>query len=340
MISRRKLLYGAGALVLCALLAFAKGKPGGKPGGGDGGLTGTIYLTVYQLNTVPKPEDPKEPWIGNGGRDLHQMDPDGSNKTSLGLDLNMVGEPSHALHGNQRWFLAARFTYTGLYPTGKGYSAIFAFSADGSFEVQLTDETVLQPTGNVRWSPDDATLSFVGQRWESGAVVESGIYSATIEYDSGGDAVVGLDGSPSLLVSGAGIAKHDWAPGGAEIVYAGGGQIRIANPSTGDDDYLTTGGEPAWSPGDGSLIAFTRGTDGIFTIAPNGSGEQRILRSHAGRGQYYSLPCWSPTGSHLICLVWVDEPTDSDVYRVRADGGGKVNLTSDVDTDARPVGWR
>jgi len=338
MFSRKLLFSVGGALALCALLVFAKGKPPGAGGGGGGGgdgLSGTIYFTVYQLNTNP----PGEP--GNGGRDLHQMDPDGSNKTSLGLALNVVGEPSHALHGGQRWFLAARFTYTGTYPTGIGHSAIFAISEDGLSELQLTDETVLQPTGDVRWSPDDATLSFVGQRWESGAVVERGIYAADIVYDTDGAVTGELDGSPGVLVEASGIASHHWAPlEDGRIVYASGGQITIFDPGTGGTSDLTTGADPVWSP-DGSLIAFARGTDGIYTIGPDGSNETRILRSHHGRYLWYLSPEWSPTGDYLICHGAYD-PTSGidDVYRINADGGGKVNLTGDVDTDAKPVAWR
>ncbi|MHC4819158.1 MAG: twin-arginine translocation signal domain-containing protein, partial [Planctomycetota bacterium] len=64
MISRRKLLYGAGALALCAFLALAKGKPPGKPGGGGGDPPGgTIYYTSEGLT-----------WT---------MDAAGGNKTSL-----------------------------------------------------------------------------------------------------------------------------------------------------------------------------------------------------------------------------------------------------------------
>jgi len=315
MFSRKMLFSVGGALVLCALLVFAKGKPPDKPGGGgggggDGGLTGTIYLTVYQPNTNP----PGEP--GNGGRDLQQMDADGSNKTSLGLALNVVGEPSHSLHGGQRWFLR------------RSQSAIFAFSEDGLTDVKLTGDTVYELTGDVRWSPDDAQVSFVDA---------AGIYVADIVYSDG--AVAGLDGSPTLLIDASGIVSHHWAPDGTEIVYAGGGQITIYDLATDTTSDLTTGAHPVWSP-EGSLIAFARGAEGIYTIGPDGSDETRILRSQAGKYIWYLSPEWSPTGGHLICLASRDESLDNDVYRIAYDGSGKTNLTKDVDTDAIPIAWR
>jgi hypothetical protein len=362
MLLRRNLLCGVGAVLLCSVLALAKGKPGGKPGGGGGDPppAGTIFFSLW---TSP-----------------HTMDTDGSNKTALPAGIAADGRhgpylwPSHDLHDGHRWFVDVR-AVSGTYPDGRARHELFAVRDDGLAVAQLTDQADLDPGdpdstpgSSVLWTPGDGHVSFIARRWASGSVVEAGIYVAEIDYDAAGE-VVGLVAQPSdplveatLITVGSNvvgdIGGHDWSPDGTQIVHntalAGGGvagELTVVDLGTGDATTFATsdaGGSPVWSP-DGSTIAFGGGYD-IWTISPDGTAETRILRRKGGRNPVsYAGPHWSPTGSHLILQGWGDilGGGRQDVYRAAADGSGKTNLTAEIDTTlgnggtpAGPIAWR
>ena len=281
--------------------------------------------------------------------------------------------PSHDLHGGYRWFVDVR-AVSGTYPDGRPRHELFAVRDDASVAVQLTDQADLDPgdpdntpASNVRWSPSDGQVSFIARRWASGSVVEAGIYVAEIDYDAAGE-VAGLVAQPSdplveatLITVGSNvvgdIGGHDWSPDETQIVHntalTGGVASELTVVDLGTDNATTFAtstyvGGVAWSP-DGSKIAFGGGWD-IWTIAPDGTGETRILRRKGGRKPVnYAGPNWSPTGSHLILQGWGDilGGGRQDVYRAAADGSGKTNLTAEIDTTlgnggtpAGPIAWR
>jgi Tol biopolymer transport system component len=89
--------------------------------------------------------------------------------------------------------------------------------------------------------------------------------------------------------------------------------------------------DPAWSP-DGSLIAFRRkfpdGSDGIYTMAANGSGVRRL--TDARFGDYD--PTFSPDATQIAFKSGRDGPSgdpgkDSAVFVMRADGSGERRLS-------------
>ena len=329
---------------------------GGGGGGGGEPLAGTIYF-----------------WLGLRV-DLAQMDPDGGNKTVLPVDVG--GEPSRDLHNAQRWFLQLRKFVDERYPNGEVRRELFAVREDGDedFAVQLTDQPDLQPLpagGFVRWGIGDVEVSWIARRWDLDTeivlVLEGGIYSAGIEFD-GNDNVIGLTGQPTApLVAGDLVVdqngdlrpeqrSHDWSPDGNQIVYAFArgfdrGQLGIADLIGGDTSIIPTDRVatlPVWSP-DGSKIAFQSGAgnSNIATINPDGSGEKIIVRRTPRTGA--GTPIWSPTGEHVIYIFFSGSVFDDarfDLYRVTAKGGGKANLTEDLDTRtssgtaAWPVAWR
>ena len=321
---------------------------GGGGGGGGGAPAGTIYFATS----------------GSFGGPLNTMDGDGANKVPVPGDVH--GEPSHDLHGDQRWYLEVRFIADEFYPDGGERRELFAVTEAGD-EVQLTDQADLEPVpsvtfGATRWTPDDAFVSWVGLRWDgiTGLPVDAGVYVAEVDYDATSGDVIGLTAQPlDPMVPTAFVEDfsevwrplvrtHDWSPDQTAIVYdTVDWELFTADTFTGDSFLLTntTGvGFPVWSP-DGSKIAFQVPVASIATINPDGSGEKTIIKrkSHSVFGA--GLPGWSPTGEHLI-YQWHPGQTQGgefpipDVYRATAGGGGKTNLTADVEGPTTPIAWR
>ena len=317
---------------------------GGGDDGGGGGPAGTIYFRI--------------------AGQFHTMDADGANKAPVPGDV--YGEPSHALHGDQRWYLEVRFIAGEFYPDGGERRELFAVTEAGAV-VQLTDQGDLElvtsfTLGATRWTPDDEFVSWVALRWDgiTGLPVDAGVYVAEVDYDPVSGDVIGVVAQPlDPLVPTAFVEDfsevwrplvrtHDWSPDQTAIVYdTVDGELFTADTFTGDSFLLTntTGvGCPVWSP-DGSKIAFRVPVASIATINPDGSGEKIIIkrRSHSVFGA--SMPFWSPTGEHLI-YRWHPGKTQGgefpipDVYRAAAGGGGKTNLTADLDGGATPIAWR
>ena len=73
------------------------------------------------------------------------MDADGANKAPVPGDVH--GEPSNALHGDQRWYLEVQFITDEFYPDGGERRELFALTEAGA-AVQLTDQGDLEPVTN------------------------------------------------------------------------------------------------------------------------------------------------------------------------------------------------
>ncbi len=204
----------------------------------------------------------------------------------------------------------------------------------------MTNDPDLEGIDDIHWQPGDVAISWVAQRWDSetNQVVETGVYEVLLVYDGSGDLLGVVPESVMLLWSEPDIGSHDWSPDGTRIVYnlQTTNELWIADVVTDEIDLLYAG--PAngavWSP-DGSTIAFHEAVykGNIKTIKTDGSGLTTIVLSgNGGNPKQASTPHWSPTGSHLIYSVWWNDGFDAfynDVYRAKANGSGKTNLTPD-----------
>ncbi|MHC4579153.1 MAG: TolB family protein [Planctomycetota bacterium] len=347
-------------LVLGAGLALAK--KGGKPPPEPPLDSGTIYF--YLASTV------------------HQMDPDGTNVTALSSKLHTghrhSPEPSHALHGGDRWFLQAMPILDETYPNGGTRHELFAVNASGTREVQLTDDPAVEPTIVVngqgivdrhvfpRWTRrgtvEDGKASYVARRWVeltdgTFEIQDPGIYVVDVDPDS-------LDASTYTAQEPTYIdltvdtyspqaygtyadCYHDWSPDGTSLIYlrrdANKGLWRAdASDGFANPVRLTmeNAWEPRWSP-NGDLIVFHRG--GISTITPDGTGETVVIAD--GKKGEVGRAHWSPNGTHLTYRYLVRNkrrPQDitKDVYRAVADGTHQTNITAGLDDLCRPIGWR
>jgi hypothetical protein len=326
----RLLLLGLAVLV-------ATPSQAAKPGGAT--PTGTIYYIG--------------PWpdaTHGGTAVMTTMNPDGSNKTALGLGL--FGVPSEALHGGHRWFVYVGVVTDQYYPNGSKRMEIVALRDDyqyaennnSSTKVKLTDDITLEGWAP-DWIPGDAQISFIGRRWSSAepdaTIVEGGIYTASLAFDAEGN-ITGLAAQPlapaiplPLLESPAGggqpglapdVLFYSWAPTGDMVAYSNradsellvadllGGRTRI---------FAGNAHMPKWSPL-GDKIAFTRG--GIWTIKINGTGAKEVVRSTST--WYFNHAHWSPDGKYLVFGGQNRLENNQDLFRATATGGDLVQLTS------------
>jgi hypothetical protein len=345
-------------LVACMLMVSAvvvAPKPGDKPG--------------------KPPKDPPPPpptgtiyFIHNGGSGnvWWTMKADGTEKTELPVgscDDNSHtkwGKLSHLKHGDHYWIV--RFCgVAGTYPDGEGRRELFAVRDDNAVTVQLTNDPNIQPNWyrrNLAWTFDDLKIAFGAKRWVNDpdpTIAEFGIYEANVAYDGNGD-ISGLS-DPVLIWDTGSVSwggryypdmQHlDWSPDGNHIVFmrmSMGLTLHMVDLVASTEIYLTVGEGPQWSP-DGSKIAFS-GNDDLRTINPDGTGEQIVVedKDNGKWDERLNLPEWSPDSSHLT--YWLHKlsqrgmGSDSDIYRVGADGSDKTCLTSDLDGVWHVKGWR
>ena len=192
----------------------------------------------------------------------------------------------------------------------------------------------VKPTRTIQWSPDGS--QFLVPLGEFFLVQADG---SAVEQVSRDTDYWNVDSSPEI------------SPDGTRIVYTT-SRHRISTPRTWDRNFqiesstldgsdrrrLTDSSSldtsPAWSP-DGKRIAFVRlefgkEVPGIYTMAPDGSGERRLV---AFNGEdIWALfhdwgPEWSPDGNTIAFMS--ASAMGSTLYVVEADGSGLSRLHRD-----------
>ena len=322
--ARQVMFWLAAAAVVGGLSAGVAiaGKP---PAGGGGTGGGTIYF--------------------QHSGSFWKMNSDGSGKTQLAAG----GEPSHQLHGGQRWFLVFA-EVGGTHPDGSAVWEIVAVGEDAQVTVQLTSDANLKFEGFPRWGKDDSFFSASCVDWSGGSPV-SRLVQVALTFDGSGGSVAA--GTPAAVLTnsqvqtgGNGevfstILNHDWSPDAGKVVWtdrsSGSVVLRVTTVAGGATTTLAAGGWPAWS-NDGATIAYN-GPNGVESITPAGANHKTLVRN--GKSGSYGRPDWSPTDSHVV--YWRSGstfPYTSDVGRVTSGGSDKTELTTDVSAPAIPFGWR
>jgi hypothetical protein len=329
-------------LVIGAAASGALAQPGGDTGGG------TIYFMNYATTTIPTN------WMWS-------IDADGSNMTCLGC-FAFFYAPSRELHNGYRWYLTIGTICDSFYPDGTTQRIeVFALREDYNCHnpdtaVRLTNNPTLQPTnggfGAIQWLPGDQKISFKARRWEGNMPVEGGLYTADLVFRQDGN-ISGLVASPTtptlaFPLDSYGwptLDQHSWDPTCTKVVYQENG-LWVADLSKGTRTHIYSGcaTDPDWSP-DGGRIVMGNGTGGtIYTIRPNGKGLTRVISPRYIGTDYwtFSRPCFSRTGSHIVCTgkKSIDGHLQYDLFRADNKGRYLTQLTESSDWVERAIAWR
>jgi Tol biopolymer transport system component len=214
--------------------------------------------------------------------------------------------------------------------------ARIAFAAEGSLFVVNADGTHLRrltrpfdDSGAVG-SPDHRKVAFVRTFPEDPITHEP---STQVVY------VVDADRSDLRRIGfGNRVA---WAPDGASVAFARGGDIYAAPIGVGAATQLTSGPEddvaPAWSP-DGATIAFTRSlaesTKDVCLVSPSPPGAATCLSADGGS------PAWSPDGGTIAFTHGDRSSLEVRVGVIRPDGSGRRLLAQGYGPAWSPDGRR
>jgi hypothetical protein len=348
---RSGLLLGlAGVFALGALEVATGAKPGG---GGSSPPPGTIYFR-------------------HAGA-MWQMDAAGTPASRIALPAAPdYGDPSYARHGNnQRWFVYDD-TYAPeqhpRFPNDRQFADIRAGSEGGQDVVLLSDPD-LEIISNPLWARDDASITFIAERWDVDAdglpvAFDAGVYELSVDFTGGAPAAGALvflaDLSAQLRAGPAGVPTysdlefcgHTWNSDGTKLAFGvridspdeSAQELWIADLPSGAFQLLVSGngvGWPEWSP-DGRRIGYYSNGQVVFDLT---TGRKKSLNTTAVAS--WGGLVWSPTGAYGVCYHWDNLlPGYDALYRFTADLGGKTELTAGL-TDPLPflntyipVGWR
>jgi Tol biopolymer transport system component len=187
--------------------------------------------------------------------------------------------------------------------------------------------------GDPAWSPDGMRIAFTTFR--------NGDADIYVSAPDGSDA-------RNLTFSYSYDSAPAWSPDGKRIAFITyrneGAGIYVMN-ADGSDQHLLVGdtgypSNPAWSP-DGTKIAYQSyyfdyessiSKVGIWVANADGTGAHDLTDNYSDND-----PAWSPDGKQIVFDSSRDDPDNTDIYVMNADGSGVKRLTTDVAPDSHPA---
>jgi dipeptidyl aminopeptidase/acylaminoacyl peptidase len=182
-----------------------------------------------------------------------------------------------------------------------------------------------------RWSPDGSRLAYVA--------AEGGNPQLYVRWMASGESarITGLPDGPDSMA---------WSPDGRRIAYSM--FVPDDGPKLGKAPDKPEGAK--WADPLEVIDAVTYRADGagylkpgyeqIFWVPADGGAPTQLTfgATHAGGGQL----SWTPDSRAILFSAnlsknWAREPVNSEIYRVRIDGGAPVALTSRDGPDAEPA---
>lgn len=334
------------------------GNGGGPGGGGGGGSTPAPAGTIYFRHAAT----------------IWQMDGAGTPESRIPLaTVRDYGDPSYARHGNQRWFAYdcgdERAPEYPPFPNGRYFRDIRAGSESGQ-EILLWSQPDIEIISWANWTPDDGSITFIGERWQLDpdglpAATDAGIYELPVDFSSGTPVAGALEfvaelsgpmraGPGGFLPQSDGeLAGHTWNHDGTQLAFGirvhneaeDATEIWIADLPSGTPSLLASGrglGWPQWSP-DGSRIGYVSVNGTIMHELS--SDRTKVLKRTPTTS--WEQTFWSPSGAYFAIGHWDNFLIGEDaIYRFTASIGGKTELIANRNSPVPqshvliPLGWR
>ncbi len=221
--------------------------------------------------------------------------------------------------GGQVVFATCRYPPPGVEPSDQhgDYQYELSLVASGGGDIQrLTANATFD--GYPAWSPDGRRIAFLRALTTDSA--NGGARDLVTVAADGGDA--------KRIVTGEDLNLHApaWSPDGRRLAFVAKRELYVADADRPQVQDLGSGllrplaatiSAPAWSP-DGRRLAYAkdRGSHvGVYTIAPNGSGERLLGMIDLRRGSKWPTRfgsvgslSWSPDGTRMLLVLPREEP--------------------------------
>jgi Tol biopolymer transport system component len=197
---------------------------------------------------------------------------------------------------------------------------IWLVDVEGHKPIRITDNT--GSDSDPTWFPDGKGLAFVSDRTGENAIWKTSTLGGSASL------VVADAKSPKISPDGQRLAFVRAGPGGDDRIVV----APLSDPSqatflTGDEDGLWNHRDPAWSP-DGNRICYAAHRN--LWIVSLEDGKARPLTV---AGQMDFEPVWSPDGKYIYFSSY---RTTTALWRVAADGGRPVRVTTGTASEASP----
>ncbi len=268
---------------------------------------------LLNLSNDPNGDDGPAWEPPNGGRLAFVSDRTGNwelyiinaNGTGLQQLTNTPADPE----GEPDWSTTGQIVYT----SGGGLR-VYDLATNS-----ITPLTTPGPVSGPKWSPNGAQIVF------SEVIPPREVYL----INANGTGLTSLSNDP--LADDFGPV---WHPSGNQIAWVKNGNILVYSLTTNTQNLLTSSGNansPAFSP-NGLFLVYVENGD-IWRLTWNGTQWVNPVQLTTTGDNF--TPCWTPNS---LAIVFMSLRTgDAEIWLMRFDGTGQVNLTNNGAVDEGPV---